>query len=603
MEGGSLFNSGFLGASFLWWVGQIADDSTWRDNILPGKFESKDSIPGWGRRYKVRIIGLHDREEETVPSDQLPWAQVMYPITAGGGQTNSAQTPNLRQGNFVFGFFLDGQDMQVPVIMGVLGNNAQTALSTKIGNNESNFAATSGFAEGKDPPAGTAKPKVPDEGLVTVKPKSQEQSQECAAPPPGVQLNKNGLRPDLALSKQQFADAQSARAEADILGLTGAERDDFVQQRVSSGIKNRCSFSNSPASPSQPGATKENPDAVHELNAADVKREEKFQESIVLMKPDDPVQSAIKAIQTAIDNVTQKISKYLNAITSYIDAVSNTIDSLQKVISDAACEIAKYMKIIFDKIMEYALKILNKGLTQVVSALPSSMRFMFSDIKEQITELILCLYNKITDGLCGVIEDLLNKALEPEKLEQSARESANDSKDTDEPAKTPSVPICYAEEIVGQAISFNKSDIENVNNTLLDNVNTFLDDAQSQISGISDSLEDVISKIGGISGSMTSALSFSNLTLNIFGCELSPNLAVSDLYKFANGGGGQPQTQLPSNKSIENAANKPSTAQPTEPVPFAEPTSAQQDLDLNTPITQSERDSVSNNTVEGVTIL
>ena len=116
MEGGTLFNPGFLGGSFLWWVGQIADDSTWRDNHLTGKFEGKDTIPGWGRRYKVRIIGLHDKEEETIPSDQLPWAQVMYPITAGGGQTNAKQTPNLRQGNFVFGFFLDGQNQQLSLI-------------------------------------------------------------------------------------------------------------------------------------------------------------------------------------------------------------------------------------------------------------------------------------------------------------------------------------------------------------------------------------------------------------------------------------------------------------------------------------------------------
>ena len=63
----------------------------------------------------------------------------MYPITAGGGQTNAAQTPNLRQGNFVFGFFLDGQDQQVPVIMGVLGNNAQTPLATKIGTTATEF--------------------------------------------------------------------------------------------------------------------------------------------------------------------------------------------------------------------------------------------------------------------------------------------------------------------------------------------------------------------------------------------------------------------------------------------------------------------------------
>jgi hypothetical protein len=139
MEGGALFNSGFLGNNFYWWIGQIADDSEWRDNILPGKFEDKNTIPGWGRRYKVRIMGIHDREEETIESQYLPWANVMYPITAGGGQTKSSQTPNLRQGNFVFGFFLDGQEQEVPVIMGVLGTNAQTELKKTIGNNESNL--------------------------------------------------------------------------------------------------------------------------------------------------------------------------------------------------------------------------------------------------------------------------------------------------------------------------------------------------------------------------------------------------------------------------------------------------------------------------------
>ena len=39
MEQSSLFNSGFLGAHFNWWVGQIVDDSTWRDNISSNKFE------------------------------------------------------------------------------------------------------------------------------------------------------------------------------------------------------------------------------------------------------------------------------------------------------------------------------------------------------------------------------------------------------------------------------------------------------------------------------------------------------------------------------------------------------------------------------------
>ena len=78
MEQGALFDSGFLGETFKWWIGQVADDSTWRDNILAGKFKSPNTIPGWGYRYKVRIMGIHDQSEETIETEDLPWAQVMY---------------------------------------------------------------------------------------------------------------------------------------------------------------------------------------------------------------------------------------------------------------------------------------------------------------------------------------------------------------------------------------------------------------------------------------------------------------------------------------------------------------------------------------------
>ena len=62
MEGGALFDPGFLGGQFLWWIGQIPDDATWRDNINPGKYPEKYAQRGWGRRYKVRIIGIHDKD-------------------------------------------------------------------------------------------------------------------------------------------------------------------------------------------------------------------------------------------------------------------------------------------------------------------------------------------------------------------------------------------------------------------------------------------------------------------------------------------------------------------------------------------------------------
>jgi len=135
MEGSSLFNPGFLGGNFSWWVGQVSDDSVWRDNIIPTVHSDKNMNPGWGYRYKVRILGIHDWGEESIASEDLPWAQVMYPITAGGGQGSAYQTPAIRQGNMVIGFFMDQQDQQIPVIMGILGNNQQQPLSTTVGDN------------------------------------------------------------------------------------------------------------------------------------------------------------------------------------------------------------------------------------------------------------------------------------------------------------------------------------------------------------------------------------------------------------------------------------------------------------------------------------
>ena len=133
MEGGSLFNPGFLGSSFHWFIGQIADDSTWRENQNPAKFNKVEDIPAWGYRYKVRIVGQHEQEESDVSAEELPWAQVMYPVTAGNGIGGSFMTPALKQGMFVFGFFLDGKDEQTPIIMGCLGNNAKTKLERKMG--------------------------------------------------------------------------------------------------------------------------------------------------------------------------------------------------------------------------------------------------------------------------------------------------------------------------------------------------------------------------------------------------------------------------------------------------------------------------------------
>ena len=221
-----LNNPGYYGADGkTWpWIGQVADDSTWRDNILAGNFKSAKTIPAWGRRVKVRIMGVHDQEQETIPDDQLPWATIEYPTTAGSGGANAFQTVNIRQGMFVTGYFLDGADQNVPVITGVMGQNAQTGMQTQTGMKGGKaFESMSGYAETKEPYPGQTKPKVPEDGVVV-----DEESEDTAKPAPGAILNKFGLSG--TPTPKQLAMIASATADADALGLVGDKLDALISE-------------------------------------------------------------------------------------------------------------------------------------------------------------------------------------------------------------------------------------------------------------------------------------------------------------------------------------------------------------------------------------
>ena len=519
MEGtGALFNPGFLGGSFLWWIGQIVDDSTWRDNTNSGKYGDRTSIPGWGRRYKVRIIGLHDQGETTIPSDQLPWAQVMYPVTAGGGQTGAMDSTKLRQGNMVFGFFLDGQERQVPVIMGILGNNSQTVLEQKnstladtVTDTQPGVIAKSGYSEGTTPKSGTARETPPDDDL------SLEQPAE--GPP-----------------------------------------------------------------------SNENADGIQQTNVSDSKRQAKCEEKIPLMKPDPKefINSSLKGIQTVIENLTQRIDTILQSLQSYADAITSGVsdaqEAIQNIIQTASREISKFMKPILDKIQEFALKILNQGFNMIIAALPSSMRFQFKDMVQQITELLLCMYNKMTGGLKDQIAGAVSDAIKPDELLKSITD-AQQNGDPDgiiNAPTNPQVPMCAAEAVVAKVIALNKDEIDASNNAIVDNLNAYLEDMDEMLSGITGFQSEITNQISSIVGSMTGALDFTNFKLNIFGCELEPTLAESDTYTFCSGGDQTAPPQKPSSKSIENGVDQASEITDVPPTtPYIEPQKSQTTLELD----------------------
>ena len=625
------FNQGFIGQDFYWWIGQVADDSYWRDNIIPGKFPSPETIKGWGYRYKVRIFGLHDLGETAIKSENLPWANVMYPITAGAYLQNSGQTPMIRQGNIVFGFFLDGKSQQQPVIMGVLGNNSQTEARTTIGDDEvtnttsGKTVCVSGYSQGNIDYSGQTKPIPPDTDKKVEKPTDKITEQERAKPAPGVGLNQFGLPANLDITPAQMADIVSAKAEAEVKKLGREESQQLVKKRVQSGVAARVKEASSPRSPVKPGATIEG-EATMIQTAADLKRDDVCNVKRVVLKPDNIVESSNKAMQTDMDNLVQDIDKAMNALQSYTDAVSITegTANLEKLVGESSKRQSKYMKIVMDKMMEYTEKAMNKEMTKAVSALPAYKRMDFLDVKDGLSQNLLSTYNKMTNSNAGLIDGIIRKVLNINDLKQqfTARAAGGQDDDDDKPKALPKVPMCTSEDIISTVLSVNKDLIEQTNNGLIGGIDRFLRDAFGDTADIGGGMSSLFSQLGNIKGSLTSALNFENIKMNVFPFEQKPNEAVSDFYTFCDGGGAQAQTALPSPKAVEVSANKhldritngfnglrgddyiDSIAPRIPQLPFGEPTKATPDVDLSNDggvieadsieITDEERDELRN---------
>ena len=84
--------------NFTWWIGYIEDRN---DPLKLG-------------RCRVRIFGFHTDSLTEIPSEDLPWALAMLPLN----NSKSFSVPML--GDWIVGFFLDGESAQFPVMMGVL---------------------------------------------------------------------------------------------------------------------------------------------------------------------------------------------------------------------------------------------------------------------------------------------------------------------------------------------------------------------------------------------------------------------------------------------------------------------------------------------------
>ena len=159
----SLLKTNFIGRDgFRWWIGQIAQDSSQG---------SQNDGGGWGNRFKVRILGYHPYSTVELPDEDLPWANVLLSPTDGSGAANRGKTVRLSPSDTVFGFFLDGDNAQIPVISGVFGRTSSVP-STEF---KSPFVPFTGYTG-----------KIKNDGKYFVKNEANEQNTQSQKSPRSV---------------------------------------------------------------------------------------------------------------------------------------------------------------------------------------------------------------------------------------------------------------------------------------------------------------------------------------------------------------------------------------------------------------------------------
>ena len=111
---------------------------------------------GWSWRYKVRIFDKHTEDKTILPDEDLPWAQVLLPVTAGSGAANYAVSPQINQGDTVAIAYYDA-DEQMPVITGILPRTKEVSIANP--NADDAYIPHTGFTENRNKSEGI----TPDE--------------------------------------------------------------------------------------------------------------------------------------------------------------------------------------------------------------------------------------------------------------------------------------------------------------------------------------------------------------------------------------------------------------------------------------------------------
>lgn len=389
----SLIKTEFLGRDgFIWWIGQVADPKTsgWA-NIQP---TDDKNWKGYYNRVKVRILGYHTNNCTDLPDEDLPWAHILINPQVGSGFGGLGVTHNYRGGEWVIGFFLDGEDSQQPIIMGSLFRQGETSDSISLsGSNCPAFKTWTPPGVGPDAHNTQSQTAIPGSGGIIP---------QVSIPNPGTASTTSNKKPLVPPGKTQAVEAtrtdsnkavdnKKAACEDNVIGGISKVLIEFAGK-----ITKIQSFINTYVDPTL-GALQDITALVRESGAL-------IQGLITL------------SINFVRDWIMTELAKLLSEnVQKILPKPQQGIFSkgFQGVLEVLYCAFEKIIKKFFYIIIDFLLQLVGKFINPLFCAAEQFAATLLNRLVNEITEAIGPILEQVTGVLGGVIgtaKDILNKA-------------------------------------------------------------------------------------------------------------------------------------------------------------------------------------------------
>lgn len=371
----SLLKSNYIGKDgFIWWVGQIAHPDSWRNET--SDVSDQDIDDKWGYRCKVRIIGYHTFDGNILSDYDLPWAHIMLDPAFGSGQGGLGKRHNIIGGETAFGFFMDGDDAQQPVVIGLIYRTNQTDSLI----NESSVRADK---------SSSFKPFKGDIGHMAMKPTQRREL-------PKIEIGSPQQKTTPKTITEIAFDSPS------LLSTTGEERPPGRDQIVTNDAAFQSAWKSAYEFAKTTG--------------------ENGCESNVIGK-----------ITKAINDFISIVNGLKQTINGFIDPITNAVVDVANFIRNTTTKILGLVKSIINNMRSTLIKLISKIFQTVIGLIvPIPQEQPVSEATKNILDIIFCLFERILDligpFLAGMLNGLIGNSLGASRCEGEQFASALISK-------------------------------------------------------------------------------------------------------------------------------------------------------------------------------